>query len=385
MRLFKVPRYLSALLVVGVLAACSATDNAEPPTPLTSFPATARVVSVWTSRISGEANSFAYTLVPYVQGEAVYVVDDKGTVLALSQESGETLWKQSLDLNVSAGISGDGNNLYFGTLQGELVALNQADGSELWRNQMTTEIVAPPTAGDGVVVARSINGRVSLFSADDGDEQWTYNHNVPALTIRGNSPAFLMSNGVLVGLDNGRLLALDLERGQPFWQVTLSEPSGRSEIERLSDIDASIQTDNEFIYAAGFQGKLAQISPDKGRIIWAREVSTIAGFRVTGDAIYVSDTDSNVWSIDRNTGAALWKQEKLRARQLTAPVPIGEYVVVGDLEGYVHWLSRIDGSLAARKRIDSSRIVTAAAVAEGTLFVQTGNGAIAALQIIPEE
>ena len=370
------------VLLLGVLlAACATSDNLEPPAPLESFSASARVVGVWTARLSSQVNLSAYTLIPHASDELVYVLDNKGMLVALARETGSTRWHRHVDSNVSAGISADNENLYLGTLQGELIALNKTNGAERWRAKMTTEIVALPSAGGGLVAARSIDGRVSLFSALDGSEQWSYSRNVPALTIRGNSPPLLSPDGVLVGLDSGKLVALNIEEGKPYWEVTLSESAGRSEIERLSDIDANLIFNDGQIYAAGFQGKLAQINPRGGRINWARDLSTVAGFRIRGDAIFVTDVDSVVWALDKRTGTSIWKQDKMRARQLTAPTPVGDYLMVADLDGYVHWLSQADGQLVARKRVADSRIITAPAFSNDTVFVQSQYGLVSALQI----
>ena len=374
-------RGLSIISLLSMLVACSSVDNSIPPTPLTKFAATARIVDIWQSSIDGD-NPLAYPLAPYVRGDTVFVASHNGSLLALGRADGQPLWRVGIDAVISAGVAGDHNNLYLGTPQGELIALDQRDGSELWRVAMTSEIIAIPTTGDNLVAARSIDGKVALFNADSGREKWSYRHNVPALTVRGNSPALLVPNGVLVGLDNGKLLALSLESGTPLWSVTLSDPSGRSEVDRLNDVDASIQVDDKSIYAAGFQGTLARISLDGGRIQWARELSTIAGFRVRGNAVYVTDTGDDIIAVDRETGNELWTQEVLRARQLTAPVPVGNYVVAGDFEGYIHYLSQFDGRLIARTRIDSSRIVSAVTVADDTVFAQTQNGSIKALRVI---
>ena len=377
-------RVYALVIFVLSLIACASPDNIEPPTPLESFSASARVETVWKARLSSQVNLSAYTLSPFVSDELVYAIDNKGLLLALSRENGSEQWRKQLDRDISVGVAGDANNLYFGTLQGDLIALNQRDGDELWRSKMTTEIIALPSAGGGHVVARSIDGRVTLFSSEDGTTKWTYNRNVPALTVRGNSQALILGDGVLLGLDSGKLLALSLEAGKPFWEVSLSESSGRSEIERLSDVDAAIQIDERYVYAAGFQGNLAQIDPARGRIVWARELSTIAGFRLHEDAIYVSDADSNVWALESNSGTSVWKQEKLRYRQLTAPVPVGDYVMIADLEGYAHWLSRFDGRLVARKRIGDSKIVAAATSLDDVVYVQTQHGFVSALKVVKD-
>ncbi|MEM7294040.1 MAG: PQQ-binding-like beta-propeller repeat protein, partial [Pseudomonadota bacterium] len=286
---------LKKLTIAGLvlaLVACASTDNAEPPTPLGAFTPTVRVESVWTSHISSEVNRNSFYLQPYVSGGAVYVTDHKGHVTAFSREHGSRIWHVHLGLDISAGISGDDRHLYLGSLNGDLIALSKSDGREVWRAQMTTEIIAAPSADQGKVVARSIDGRITLFEATDGREVWVYNHTVPRLTVRGNSPALLVPGGVLAGLGSGKLLALDIKNGKPLWEVTLSEPFGRSEIERLSDIDAPVQIDQDSIFAAGFQGSVARLDPGQGQIRWAREISSIVGFRLQGDDLYIADADS---------------------------------------------------------------------------------------------
>ncbi|MEM7208463.1 MAG: outer membrane protein assembly factor BamB [Pseudomonadota bacterium] len=375
-------RLILATVIAVILGACANPDNSEPPAPLQKFDAQLQVLSVWRAKVSSHVNLFSFNLQPYIFGEQVFVIDHKGNLSALSQKNGSVNWRKQLRVDVSAAITGDQNKLYIGTKEGELLALSMLDGSVAWRAKMTSEIIAIPKVHAGELAARSIDGRVSLFSVDDGNEKWTYSFSVPALTLRGNSSISFTDKSVIVGLDNGRLVALDTSTGVPQWDIVLSEPTGRTEFERLSDIDAEIHVDEGEVFASAFQGQIARISPNLGRIVWAQDLSSVAGFSLTDDALFVTDTNSELASLDKTNGQRFWTNSQLRARHLTAPVVFGDYIAVGDLQGYVHWLSRFSGKLVARYRIDKSRIISALAVSDQILFVQTEYGSISALKIL---
>jgi outer membrane protein assembly factor BamB len=262
-----------------------------------------------------------------------------------------------------------------------VIALSAEDGALRWRVRVSSEVLAPPRASGGVVVVRTVDGRLAGLDGLTGGRLWAYDRSVPILTLRGTSPPVITHDAVLAGLDSGRLVAVALRDGRALWEQQITQPRGRSELERMVDIDAEPVVANETVYVVTYQGSIAALDLFSGRGRWQREMSSNTGLGVDSRHVYVSDTLGQVWAMDRASGSAVWRQARLKGRGLTAPVAVGEHVVVGDAEGYLHWLRRDDGQFAARTRLDSAGIAAAPVVADGeTVFVYGKGGTLAAVR-----
>jgi outer membrane protein assembly factor BamB len=238
-----------------------------------------------------------------------------------------------------------------GSLDGDVVAFNPDTGSERWRAKVSSEVIAAPAVARGLAVVRAIDGRVFAFSITDGERRWVYDRGTPALTLRGNSSPLLVDGLVLVGYDSGQLVALRSDDGVQLWEQAIAFGEGRSELERMVDIDGELAHDRGEIYAAAFNAQVVGVSLDGGRPLWNRELSSYAGVALSDQALFVADRDGVLWALDRNSGAALWKQDSLQHRWLTTPALHGGHVVVGDVQGYLHWFDADSGRPAARERL----------------------------------
>jgi outer membrane protein assembly factor BamB len=299
----------------------------------------------------------------------------------MDRHTGARRWRIDLDMPLSAGVGGDDGRLFVVSESGLMSALSATDGHVLWQQQVSTEVLATPSAALGIVVVRSVDGRVAAHDVESGGEFWSYSHKVPALSLRGNSRPFIVRGGVLVALDNGRMVALASDSGRTVWEARLAPPSGRSEIERLNDADASLAVDQQHIYAANYQGVVAKIDPATGRLLWTRELSIVADMHVADGVLYVTDVRGHVWALDTGSGASLWKQDKLQSRYVTGATPVGEYLVVADLEGYLHWLARADGRFVARTRVGEDAVVVSPLAVGDMLYALNINGELAAFQL----
>lgn len=369
-------------------------DNVEPPTPLTEIAPSAQIDRVWSEGVGKGAGESGARLVPSVVDGRLYAASVDGTIEALDAATGRTLWQQRLgkrsgsswrfwsrgdnSLRWSGGPTVAGDLLVVGGLDGQLYALSSQDGSERWNVQMTSEIIAPPAIDGDVVVVRTNDGRLSAVSAADGGPKWVYNQQVPALSLRGASAPLIVNGVVYEGFDNGKVVAVRLQDGVEQWAQTLSGAEGRTEVERLADVDGNLVSDGGTLYAVGYRGQVAALALDSGRPLWQRDLSSYAGAAVSGATVVVVGADGNVWAFDRETGVNLWKQDQLKFRWLSAPAIEGKHAVVGDLEGYVHWLSLEDGKFAARERLGKKPIEGAPLVVDGTVYVEDTKGRIGA-------
>lgn len=383
----------TVLIVAGLMAALMLTSGCgsvmrmfgagdkdpTPPTPLASFNATADARVLWSKRFGKGTGKRRLNLVPALEGGRLYVAEPRGKVRALSASDGRTLWETDTDLSLSAGPEVQGDLVVVGSVNGHLVALSARDGSQRWRSYVESELLSLPTIVGTSVIVHALDDNVYALSTADGSLLWRYDYPAPVLTLRGSSKPTLAGNGVLVGVAGGRLLYLDIERGLPLWEALITPPSGRSEMSRIADIDADPLVVGERVYVGSYQGDLGAVDLVTGEVLWRRELSAYAGLTTADGRLYVTDSSDSVWAATIEDGAGIWKQEALRHRNLTAPVPVGNWLAVGDLEGWVHWIDRRSGRLAGRTRVGKKPISVTPVVQGNTLFVYADDGNLAAL------
>ena len=280
------------------------------------------------------------------------------------------------------GIGGGMEAVYVGSDKGLLVALNEADGKELWRTQLTSEVLAPATSANGIVVSRTSDGRVTGISADDGKVIWSYQRAVPLLSLRGAGRPVIAGDTVIAGYDNGKLVALTLNDGKVIWEKSIAIPRGRTELERLVDIDADPVVIDDTAYVVTYQGQLAAVDINSGRVSWSRDMSSQIGLDAAyRDAVYVTDDQGYVWAVQDGSGDALWRQTRLLRRQVTAPAIAGNYIVVGDFEGYIHWIARDDGRFVSRQQLSDGPIYSKPLVINGIVYVTAADGSLSAMRV----
>jgi len=361
-------------------------SNLEPPAELTDFPAAYNVEEVWSADIGGGADDKYIKLSPYLDGNVLFVSEPHGRVRAYNAASGKRLWSARFEnIEIEGGTGYADGMVLLGTKKGQVIALNASTGARLWSADVSSEVLAPPTAQAGVVVAQTVDGKVFGLAETTGHQLWMQEHSVPALSLRGTSTPLIVSDVVVTGMANGKLAAYRLTDGQQIWEVPVSEPHGRSEIERLIDVDAPPLVVGGTLYAAAYHGKLVAFNLQTGRILWSRKISVYSGMAVGVNNIYVSDENGYVTALDLATGASVWRQEGLHGRWLSAPVVVGDTVAVGDFKGYVHWLSTDDGHFVARYRIGSDAILAAPVATAETLYVADQDGDVATLRLHPKK
>ncbi|HEX9626647.1 MAG TPA: outer membrane protein assembly factor BamB [Acidiferrobacterales bacterium] len=374
-----------ALAVLPLLGGCGmfgwfkADEGVTPPAELVEFTPAERIVEHWSRNAGSGPGKQFYRLGPALAGDAVYVVDRRGRVSAYRTADGKRLWRTKLDRAVSSTPAVGAGLVIVGTPQGEVIALDAAGGVERWVGQTPSEVLAPPALDAGVVVVQTADGRLTGLDADDGRRLWSQERSEPPLSLRGTGAPLAVGGLVLSGFASGKLAAFQLRDGRLVWEIPVAQPSGRSEVERLVDVDVMPIVVDRTLYAAAYQGRVAALNLENGRLLWSREISTYNDLVADGGNLYVSDDQGVVWALDLRTGSTVWKQDKLLGRRPSAPASTALGIVVGDFEGYVHWLARDDGRFLARHRPGSAPIV-AKPVADGdTVFISAQNGRLTAL------
>jgi len=385
-----VRRALAALFLTLLLPGCSwvsgflgGEDNSEPPVPLTDLKDPLQLKELWRKGVGVGYDKYFINLLPASDDGRIFVADHKGRVLALDALTGTEIWEQKTAVPVSAGPGAGGGLVVLGTSDGEVLELDAGDGTLLWKTMVSSEVLSVPRIDLGRVIVQTVDGNITALDAKDGRQLWVYDRSVPVLTLRGTSTPAVEHGVIVAGFENGKLVALSVEKGFVGWESNIAIPQGRTELERIVDIDGDPLIMGSAVYVSTYQGHVAVVDLQNGNIGWQRDMSSYVGLGVDFSQVYVTDAQSNVWALSRSTGSTVWHSKDLASRRLTAPQPFGDYVAVGDYEGYIHLLSRFDGHIAARVRVDSDGIHARPLVVGDVLYVY-GNGGKLAAYTLPE-
>jgi len=384
----RTPRSLSALacglaMALGI-AACGGDKDLDPPAELVKISAKLDVKRIWDTGLGGDAERLRLALRPTLVNGAVYVASHEGLVRAFAASTGKLQWSVKTKLPLSAGPEVLDGTVIVGSSEGDILAFEAADGKQRWRATVKSEVLARPLIINDLVVIRTVDGHVEALALTDGTKRWAVDEPVPRLTLRGTSAPVLAGDRIVAAFDNGKVIAVDPRNGEVIWDVTVNAPRGRTELQRLADIDAPPRVAGDDVFVVGFQGRVAMLAVDSGQIWWARDASSYRGFTIDEDFLYLTNSDSVVMCMRRSDGAVQWEQSALRKRAVTAPAIDGNSLVVGDFEGYLHWLDRSTGEIVARVSTGGERIANAATTAQEGVFIQTEDGKLLAYASKPK-
>jgi outer membrane protein assembly factor BamB len=367
-----------------MVAGCAGQDPVEPPAELQPIEQTLEIRELWSTRVGSGSERLRLGLKPATDGARIYAAARDGQVAAYDAQTGRRVWAVDTRLPLSGGPAYDAGALAVGSSKGDLLLLDAQTGAERWRIPIAGEVLASPAVAQGLVIVRTTDGRLRAFAVEDGRVRWTVEQSVPVLILRGNTAPVIAGTAVVAGFDNGRLGAYDLQTGDVLWDLVLAAPSGTSELDRLVDLSAGLHVIGRDVYASGYHGRAVAIDLDAGLVLWQHEISSYAGLGADLNNVYVTDEFGAVVALDRRRGTPVWRQEALRLRDVTAPTRYANTVVVGDLEGYVHWLDPVDGRFLARERAASARIAAEPLVVGQNVYVQTDDGTVAAFTLVEE-
>ena len=372
---------LTALSLVSTLVACGKSKKLDPPTPLSKIEQSVDTKKLWSTSLPAKSKkSFARLKIDVVT-DVVYAASEEGYVAAFSKEKGKKLWRVNTKQRLSGGIGVGVNQVYVGSYEGQLLALSRETGEVVWQANVASEVLSAPKEDNDVVVVRTADGHLYGHRSDDGQRIWTHQRQTPALILQGGSAPVPLGDRVLSGFASGHLDMLDIKDGKLLWTVAAGVPQGRTELERIVDVDSDLAISDNKVFVATYQGRVSALNLENGRPIWTRDMSSYAGIAIDDQALYVSDAEDKVWALDKVTGATLWTVDKLLRRSITGPALHGDYVVVGDFDGYIHWLSKTDGSFVSRRRVGGKGVLSTPVVVEDVLYVLGKNGSINAVEL----
>lgn len=367
---------LAAVVALATAAGCGGTDAVKP-SPLPEFKPTADTRVAWRTSVGG---SDEYVFFPALRGGQVYAAAHNGNVTRLDAGNGKQVWQVDTDLRLAGGVGADTDLVLVGSEKGVVVALS-LEGKELWRSQVSSAVLSVPRTMGTLVIVRSGDGHIFGLDAANGERKWEYQATIPPLLLRDESGVTPARDLVLAGLPAGKLVALNPATGSQVWDAVVAQPKGANELERVTDIAASPVVTEDQVCAVAFQGRIACYDAGKGTLQWSRDASSAAGLAVDAVAVYMTDASGVVMAFDKASGATLWKQDRLLARGVSGPAVVGSLVVVGDYQGYVHFLERSDGAFVARTSTDGSGISAPPLRVGSNVLVQTRGGGIYAIAI----
>ncbi|KAF1017474.1 MAG: Outer membrane protein assembly factor BamB [Stenotrophomonas maltophilia] len=393
-------KWVAAVVVLGLaLSGCStmkgwfagkdaAAKKAQEPVELVKFEPSLKVEKIWTANLGKGERRIGVRQGPAVANGHVFGAAITGGVHAIDLQTGKTAWewepkkeKKKPNLRISGGPGVGESLVVVGTLDGQVIALDINDGSEKWRARVPGEVISAPAVAQGTVFVRSNDGRVTAFDAENGTQKWFNPAELPALTVRGNAPVVAGPGVLFIGRDDGSVTSMAMADGRTVWEQNVGSAEGRTELERMSDVDGAPVLDGTNLYVTSFKNQTMAIEGPTGRPLWARDHGGTGGVAVSSSLVYVTDNKGGVFGLDKPSGSAMWSQDGLARRSVTGPALQGDYVVVADYKGYVHWLKAADGAFAARAKSGGDAVLAQPIVADGVLLVQNVKGKLTAFRL----
>jgi len=347
-------------------------DDPTDPVPLIDIDQTVKIKKLWSTGVGDGQGKGLYRLQPVIDGDRSYAASAEGEVKAIERARGKTLWGTELEVELSGGVGVYGQAIFGGGADGNVIKLNAEGGAVEWQTQLTGEILSAPQADGRVVVVQTYDGRLQGLDFATGEKLWTYDSNVPVLTIRGTSTPILRNGVAYAGFANGRVSAFNAMTGAILWESRVAISQGRSEIERIVDVDGSMVFIGNELYAASYQGRVVSMDATNGRKLWQQNVSSFSGVSQGFGNVYVADEDGTVTAYLRNGQGVRWEQGALGYRELSRPTPVNSYVAVADFEGYVHLMSQVDGNFVGRMKVDGDG-ARANMLTDGNILYVFGN------------
>lgn len=383
---------ISIIAALLSLAACSALTElrsdmadrlfgAEPPNPpaeLEDIKASYTAKIDWSVSL-GETARYDYT--PNLETSFVYGANAEGDVIKIDALNGKQLWKTNIGEPISGGVGTGGGLVLVGTNKGHVYALD-VTGKPLWNSKLSSEVLSVPRYFDGKVIVRTGDNRIYGVDASDGKRIWVYERTAPALTLRSSVGVIVDGGAVYAGYAGGKLAAIRADNGKLIWESTVAQPKGVTEIERIADITSLPFVDGPLLFSVAYQGRIAAIDRKNGQVLWNRDISSYSGLTAEDGKLFVSHTLGSVYSLDYENGRTFWRQGNLANRRLTKPLSMGTFIAVGDLEGYIHFLSRDDGSFVGRIKIDDEAVMSiVAGNTSSQLIAETRGGGLYAITV----
>lgn len=379
-------RVVLLLLFAVLVSSCSSNkekDEESKVAKLVKFEKTVKMKRLWSSGTGSGKGRKYLRFVPAIVDDVIYAADPKGRVYAFDTTTGKRQWKTNTKYTISGAVGAGFGRVFFGTIDGHVVALDASNGEKLWEAITSSEILAPPTSNGSIIVAQTIDARVFAFDARTGEQRWSYDHLAPVLSLRGTSSPVMTSTQVVCAFDNGQIVSFSAVDGSRTWEARVSQPKGKTDLERIVDVDGTPKESSGIIYAGSYQGNLIALSRAQGKPIWRKALSTYQNLTVANGKVFVSTDRSRVIAFNSANGDVVWQNEQLLNRQVNAPAAMGDYLVVIDEDDYLHVMSQEDGSFAYRFKPKGDGFHAPMVSHQGKLYLLSDDGKLSSYEIAP--
>jgi outer membrane protein assembly factor BamB len=308
---------------------------------------------------------------PVLAGDYLYTSAGNGLISKIEVLTGKAAWQVKAPSEVSSGPGSDGNVVVVGSTKGVVYAYDST-GQKIWEEKVGSEVLTEPLVLGGVAVIRTIDNRFIGLDAKTGKRRWSYVRPQTPLALRNSFPMVpIAADAFITGFSGGKVGVMGLSSGSVLWEASLSFPKGFSEIERMTEVSAKPTLIGSRMCAVAFQGRISCGDLTSGNLIWAKDFSSHTGTAQSQDFVFAADEKSHVVAFRAANGAEVWRNETMTFRDVGEPLAVGRVVVMGDKQGYLHFLEQSSGQAIARVRVDSSGISAAPIVASGLLIIQT--------------
>jgi len=383
-----VNRKLMVLGLIALLQGCSqlddymlGKDNTPKPSELSALSNKANLVLHWSHSMSKPNKASTYLkLKPSIHGNMIYTTTASGIVQATNKNTGHVVWSKQLNTGIVSGPAVAEGYVAVGTSRSTVILLNQENGKKLKQLKVSGDALSKPLITGNIIIIKTIDGNLYAFNLKTGKKQWSSEHGAPNLILKASASPVLMDKLILVGFSDGKLDAVDAQTGHQVWQKSIAFASGFSDVERLVDIDADPIVKGNLVYLASYQGYVGALSLASGEFIWRKPASVYKNLAIDNDTLYLTDSDDVLWAYNNQNGQVKWKQPSFKARGLTEPSLVGQYLIVGDKTGFLHVLSTQNGELMSRIQL-SGPIEISPAVSGKNIYVMTANGKLNRLTV----
>jgi len=356
-------------------------ENARQPAELAKISSTVVIKKVWSVGVGNGQGKGLYRIKPFISADTIYAAANDGEIKAINRLDGKVIWKREIDNFLSGGVGLYKDKLFLGTVDGAALMMDAKGGEIIWSSRLSGEVLAAPQSNGDVVVVQTYDGKLSGLDFVTGVKIWTFDSNLPVLTIRGTGTPIIRDSAVYASFANGRVMAFDSMTGSILWETRVAIAKGRSDIERIVDIDGTMSIQGNQLFAASYQGRLVAIDLGDGGRLWQREISSISGTSLGFGNVYVVDDDGTVNAYLASGQGLRWSQNALAYRELSRPITVLGYVAVVDFEGYLHLMSQLDGEFVGRVRPDKNGARADMLSVGNILYVYGDSGKLFAYEI----
>ena len=297
---------LAIAIASAVLVGCSSNKVKEAkPNPLPKITQQQKLDKVFSQSVSSTDEAEALRLQLDTDNGVIFTIDPDGQVSAYQAK--KRLWKSKISKQeLTAGVEASDGIVIVGNRKGQLFALDQTGGEKKWTAQLSGAILSPSLIQSGRVITVANDGTVFAHDAVSGQQVWAYKLPNVQFSLRGQAaPVRLDDRTVLIASANAYIYAIDVISGVPRFQRRVAMSEGRSDIQRLVDIDGDPVVAGQYVVTSSFQGQVTVTDLASQRVVWSEDASSTNRPEVFEDKVFISTVDGKLNAYSLSTGESV--------------------------------------------------------------------------------